>query len=137
PSRVYFHDLGLLGCESLDHGPKRKQRCFLRRRAHPDLEFHDCARGAFYGWLLALIWQAHCGRSRLWMRHRLREFLLAEAGCDCIGGPRYRSKPAAIKQRSGVALDRKSTRLNSSHVATSYAVFCLKKKTQFRTRLPY
>src|SRR5690554_7517507 len=26
-------------------------------------------------------------------------------------------------------LDRKSTRLNSSHVRTSYAVFCLKKKT--------
>src|SRR5207253_10761658 len=26
-------------------------------------------------------------------------------------------------------LDRKSTRLNSSHVAISYAVFCLKKKT--------
>jgi len=24
-----------------------------------------------------------------WMRHRLRELLLAEAGCDCIGGPRY------------------------------------------------
>src|SRR5690625_2666629 len=28
--------------------------------------------------------------------------------------------------------DRKSTRLNSSHVAISYAVFCLKKKTQDR-----
>src|SRR5690606_41308180 len=27
------------------------------------------------------------------------------------------------------AEDRKSTRLNSSHVKTSYAVFCLKKKT--------
>src|SRR5690606_39276622 len=27
-----------------------------------------------------------------------------------------------------VYLDRKSTRLNSSHVKTSYAVFCLKKK---------
>src|SRR5690625_6564170 len=26
-------------------------------------------------------------------------------------------------------IDRKSTRLNSSHVAISYAVFCLKKKT--------
>src|SRR5699024_12008338 len=26
--------------------------------------------------------------------------------------------------------DRKSTRLNSSHVSISYAVFCLKKKTQ-------
>src|SRR5690606_42085039 len=29
---------------------------------------------------------------------------------------------------SGVAEDRKSTRLNSSHVKISYAVFCLKKK---------
>src|SRR5690625_3727975 len=28
-----------------------------------------------------------------------------------------------------VAEDRKSTRLNSSHVAISYAVFCLKKKS--------
>src|SRR5437660_7318644 len=28
----------------------------------------------------------------------------------------------------GVVVDRKSTRLNSSHVAISYAVFCLKKK---------
>src|SRR5690606_42158758 len=27
--------------------------------------------------------------------------------------------------------DRKSTRLNSSHVKISYAVFCLKKKTQY------
>src|SRR5256885_6804578 len=27
------------------------------------------------------------------------------------------------------ALDRKSTRLNSSHLVISYAVFCLKKKT--------
>src|SRR5437773_7807986 len=29
-------------------------------------------------------------------------------------------------------LDRKSTRLNSSHITISYAVFCLKKKTQCR-----
>src|SRR5256885_8835765 len=28
--------------------------------------------------------------------------------------------------------DRKSTRLNSSHLVISYAVFCLKKKTQAR-----
>src|SRR5690625_5876598 len=39
------------------------------------------------------------------------------------------------------AVDRKSTRLNSSHVAISYAVFCLKKKKkttnttiEYRTR---
>src|SRR2546426_3468686 len=31
-----------------------------------------------------------------------------------------------VKQRHG--LDRKSTRLNSSHLVISYAVFCLKKK---------
>src|SRR5690625_7662129 len=30
--------------------------------------------------------------------------------------------------------DRKSTRLNSSHVATSYAVFCLKKKKTRRNK---
>src|SRR5439155_25164259 len=32
------------------------------------------------------------------------------------------------------APDRKSTRLNSSHVAISYAVFCLKKKKKKSTR---
>src|SRR3989454_7002663 len=30
--------------------------------------------------------------------------------------------------RRGLELDRKSTRLNSSHLVISYAVFCLKKK---------
>src|SRR5690606_40708940 len=32
------------------------------------------------------------------------------------------------KPHLGLAVDRKSTRLNSSHVKISYAVFCLKKK---------
>src|SRR3712207_7453097 len=36
--------------------------------------------------------------------------------------------------RSKEALDRKSTRLNSSHANISYAVFCLKKKKQIHTR---
>src|SRR5258705_12321478 len=31
-------------------------------------------------------------------------------------------------QRNGYEIDRKSTRLNSSHLGISYAVFCLKKK---------
>src|SRR5260221_12039539 len=35
---------------------------------------------------------------------------------------------AGAADRSGSALDRKSTRLNSSHTVISYAVFCLKKK---------
>src|SRR5690625_7921575 len=33
--------------------------------------------------------------------------------------------------------DRKSTRLNSSHVAISYAVFCLKKKKRYRKDLGF
>src|SRR5690625_7843933 len=44
-------------------------------------------------------------------------------------------RAAADRQHEGYLLtlqlpDRKSTRLNSSHVAISYAVFCLKKKKQ-------
>src|SRR5690606_40277771 len=38
------------------------------------------------------------------------------------------TRDAAAVRRDGVR-DRKSTRLNSSHVKISYAVFCLKKKT--------
>src|SRR5438132_9228670 len=34
----------------------------------------------------------------------------------------------AIAHRNAERLDRKSTRLNSSHTVISYAVFCLKKK---------
>src|SRR5690625_6896106 len=37
--------------------------------------------------------------------------------------------------RDGQTIDRKSTRLNSSHVAISYAVFCLKKKKRHENRL--
>src|SRR5438045_7594251 len=33
---------------------------------------------------------------------------------------------------TGIAADRKSTRLNSSHLGISYAVFCLKKKTSYQ-----
>src|SRR5256885_15715352 len=45
-------------------------------------------------------------------------FALAAAG----------SAPSAPSPRSSRARDRKSTRLNSSHLVISYAVFCLKKK---------
>src|SRR5260221_5240233 len=41
---------------------------------------------------------------------------------------------------AAVGLDRKSTRLNSSHTVISYAVFCLKKKTHralWNVVLPY
>src|SRR5689334_24651030 len=43
---------------------------------------------------------------------------------DWAGTPRGRHREGTARQ-----LDRKSTRLNSSHSSISYAVFCLKKKT--------
>src|SRR5439155_11898643 len=41
----------------------------------------------------------------------------------------YRTTIAVTRKLPEGAIDRKSTRLNSSHVAISYAVVCLKKKT--------
>src|SRR5438874_13530633 len=44
--------------------------------------------------------------------------------------PRHHRRHAAAAARAAARQrDRKSTRLNSSHVENSYAVFCLKKKT--------
>src|SRR5438067_8246798 len=43
------------------------------------------------------------------------------------------ARAAAVTGRVHVDLDRKSTRLNSSHVSISYAVFCLKKKKNKHT----
>src|SRR5690606_41722779 len=46
------------------------------------------------------------------------------------GGQRTRQSGAVpAPGRTGSQRDRKSTRLNSSHVKISYAAFCLKKKT--------
>src|SRR5690349_22761859 len=46
-----------------------------------------------------------------------------------ISQVQYSSCPATISSRQAPGRpDRKSTRLNSSHVEISYAVFCLKKK---------
>src|SRR5207249_8987182 len=46
----------------------------------------------------------------------------------------------SVKARGGICidggdLDRKSTRLNSSHVSISYAVFCLKKKKNKKNKI--
>src|SRR5690349_21966702 len=50
--------------------------------------------------------------------------------------PRGREASRSMRMRDrsvrSAARDRKSTRLNSSHVESSYAVFCLKKKTDDR-----
>src|SRR5690625_6475435 len=63
---------------------------------------------------------------------------LAQAGLDYIEAgsfvhprwvPQMADSDQVLRSLSRRPGDRKSTRLNSSHVAISYAVFCLKKKT--------
>src|SRR5438874_9260509 len=49
---------------------------------------------------------------------------IAEAGGKSLAVPADVSDAAEVER----LIDRKSTRLNSSHVEISYAVFCLKKK---------
>src|SRR5947209_17406827 len=72
-------------------------------------------------------------RSRLCLRtsfHSSAPCLSSRPSPDC---PRLtacvgRSSLSAQRKRSTKLIDRKSTRLNSSHANISYAVFCLKKK---------
>src|SRR5436305_9668805 len=50
------------------------------------------------------------------------------SGSSTGGPPRGEPSVAGRPAAGGGRKDRKSTRLNSSHVRISYAVFCLKKK---------
>src|SRR5438874_6157108 len=56
----------------------------------------------------------------------------ARRGVPTPRRPGRRRRHAGRHTRRGV--DRKSTRLNSSHVEISYAVFCLKKKRKDRNQ---
>src|SRR5439155_14206999 len=88
-------------------------------------------------------------RVRYWQRlqhHRINECENRRGGPDAQGKREHNSSrearrfPQYAQTKAQVlneilnpvhsARDRKSTRLNSSHVAISYAVFCLKKKNK-------
>src|SRR2546427_7511117 len=67
-----------------------------------------------------------------------------EGGIVALLGANGAGKSTTLKAVSGLlrtergdvtALDRKSTRLNSSHSQISYAVFCLKKKIPGRSNI--
>src|SRR3712207_7326490 len=68
----------------------------------------------------------HLGRERFRVDRRPRS-------CRAAARPRRHAEiedlRAALRRDDDV--DRKSTRLNSSHANISYAVFCLKKKKQY------
>src|SRR2546429_2968381 len=50
------------------------------------------------------------------------------ASCAAIACRSLRGRVSWLQNAAVVGIDRKSTRLNSSHGYISYAVFCLKKK---------
>src|SRR5256885_3980658 len=57
------------------------------------------------------------------------ELLQEDVGDEVVdGGVLGRVAPPRLRHRLQHVGDRKSTRLNSSHLVISYAVFCLKKK---------
>src|SRR2546426_2604159 len=76
-------------------------------------------------------------RSRRARPQRAQDAELHVLGGQLVAGV----EPDAAPQVEGPALavgrlpDRKSTRLNSSHLVISYAVFCLKKKKKFNYML--
>src|SRR5207253_10773960 len=66
--------------------------------------------------------RGHFGRGHVALEQDVLD--IVERRTPLIGA----GKERPIDVRVGHVRDRKSTRLNSSHVAISYAVFCLKKK---------
>src|SRR5688572_32756369 len=64
-------------------------------------------------------------RHDFWRARHAHHLLAAEQVLDRGGGD-GRARPQRVDRDT--FLDRKSTRLNSSHSQISYAVFCLKKK---------
>src|SRR5256885_9732840 len=62
----------------------------------------------------------------------LRDFALSDAQLVAARGYGFASWPKLKQHLEAVGRDRKSTRLNSSHLVISYAVFCLKKKNNLR-----
>src|SRR2546430_8723379 len=63
------------------------------------------------------------------------EFVDHGHGADVVDGGGHHTVVREAEHAHLVALDRKSTRLNSSHSQISYAVFCLKKKKKKNARI--
>src|SRR5690625_1790518 len=100
--------------------PTRTPVHTYRLQLGPDLTFTQAAQKVPY--LHAL------GVTDLYLSPILAAAPGSKHGYDVVDHSRI---SAVLGGRAGFEhlADRKSTRLNSSHVAISYAVFCLKKKT--------
>src|SRR2546422_5355859 len=81
-------------------------------------------------------------RSQLEIKYAVAAHAL-QTGIEVDAGQRRRARRCALigkilgpccHANRPITVDRKSTRLNSSHGYISYAVFCLKKKKKAKTR---
>src|SRR5436305_9136588 len=81
-------------------------------------------RGAISSLVLASIVVSAVGVHILWWRTALR---ISQTLADTINEQIVSAVGDELQ-----SIDRKSTRLNSSHVRISYAVFCLKKKKKMK-----
>src|SRR5258707_6769890 len=80
------------------------------------------------------------GRRGIWSRTWSSETAVAArsrracslTGACCLSAARlWRALTTSCRSAREASIDRKSTRLNSSHANISYAVFCLKKKKKY------
>src|SRR5207253_7441233 len=138
--RMRQHDVnGRRIAEWLSHHPKVQRVYYPGLPSHPQHEL-ACRQMKGFGGMISLELGSLERAKRF--AERTRIFALAESlgGVESlIGHPAsmtHASVPAEMRRALGltdslvrlsVGIDRKSTRLNSSHVAISYAVFCLKK----------
>src|SRR5256885_12253654 len=85
-----------------------------------------------YTTLFRSLHERSLSRRRAGRLHRVR----LRHHATCAVAP-FSSSDEAVGANARLAEDRKSTRLNSSHLVISYAVFCLKKKKTIHALRPH
>src|SRR5688572_31745943 len=81
-------------------------------------------------------WSSDVCSSDLWRARNNRSLLRTAAHVPPCSSHSGAANPVRVDRRAEkLWIDRKSTRLNSSHSQISYAVFCLKKKKKKKTLL--
>src|ERR1035438_10731337 len=78
-------------------------------------------------------WASQQAKPGRWLHAGEAEVFFDDTEIEVEG---HKFEGARINYEGHRALDRKSTRLNSSHLGISYAVFCLKKNKQYKIHSP-
>src|SRR6266508_5884310 len=124
-------------------GARRQGRADLGREVQEVLVTGEPLQGRLHqiagaADIAALVGQLGLQKLKLWAAERGVASQPVEAVLDLGADQPLQQQAMPLGQVRGptvTLVDRKSTRLNSSHVAISYAVFCLKKKKKPGTAL--